>query len=170
MEKPSRRLEIKITEVIDGDLTDEESMNLAYRGAFRLPTRLNVKYVRKTKGEGEKYVEPLDPVYLDSISEALAYVMSLTVHNAQDVPLLAAMMIGRVASRFQTYALSKFPGLVSVMQTQAGELLSGKKTISERRYAYAEYISAQLRGIEDPCAECVDSCEFNGEFNKKEEK
>jgi hypothetical protein len=150
--------------ITPGDTNDEQEENPSFRGVLGMATKLQVEYARKFK-TGMKCADPLYPVYVDSLVEALAHTMSLTVGNPVDVPLLASMVLGQLTKRFQVYSIARFPELLPVLEEQTKKILKNDTNIGERRLAYSEYIAAQLNGIEKPCSVCPSDCEFRGQFD-----
>lgn len=163
--KSQRHLKVTVSEVITpGDTNDEQEENPSFRGVLGMSTKLQVEYVRKFK-TGMKCADPLYPVYVDSLVEALAHTMSLTVGNPVDVPLLASIVLSQLTKRFQVYSIARFPEIMSVLEEQTKKIRKNDTNIGERRQAYSEYIAAQLNGIEKPCSVCPSDCEFRGQFD-----
>jgi hypothetical protein len=163
--KTNRHLKVTISEVVDMHLGEDEEDNPAFRGVLSMPTKLEVKYARRVKG-GSKCEEPLLPVYLDSLVEALAYTMSLTVGSAQDIPIIASMAYMHLTKRLQVYGQARFPDMHAALNEQVRGIINNSTNIGERKQAYAEYFMSQLNGIEKPCKKCdSDDCEFRGQFD-----
>jgi hypothetical protein len=168
VEKPSRHLKVTISEVVtpSPDTDDETEDNPNFRGVLGMATKLEIAYSRKLKG-GVKCADPLHPVYVDSLVEALAYMISLTVKNPEDVPILTNMVFGHLAKRVQTYSGARFPEMYAKLSAQAASMFKDPGKIAERKQAFAEHFTMQLNGYEKPCAVCNSACEFKGEFDKE---
>lgn len=168
MKKPNRHLKVTISEVVTPapDPDDETEDNPNFRGVINMPTKLEVAYVRKLKG-GPRCADPLHPVYVDSLVEALAYMISLTVENPQDVPILANMVFGHLSKRVQTYSGARFPDMYAKLLEQTSSMHKDPGKLMERKQAFAEHFTMQLNGYEKPCAACNQSCEFKSEFDKE---
>jgi len=163
--KSQRHLKITVSEVITpGDTGDDFEEDPSFRGVLGMATKLQVEYARKFK-QGVKCADPLYPVYIDSLVEALAHTMALSIGNAVDVPLLAHMVFSQLTKRLQVYSMAKFPDIVKVLDEQAKKIIKNEANIGERRMAFFEYVEAQLNGIEKPCKGCLKGCEFKGQFD-----
>jgi hypothetical protein len=167
MTRGSRDLTVSIQEAFDVVVSGEEELNPKFKGALPpMPTRLQITYDRKTR-TGKTCVDPLNPVYLDSLVEALAYLLSITANHAEQIPLLSGLLIGRLTSRTQVYAKAKFPNFPETMTEQIRTLIMNPMAIDEKKQAFMEYFNMQLSGIKEPCKKCekAKECKFKGQFD-----
>jgi hypothetical protein len=169
MSKVSRHLKISITEVVTGEPdAEEDELNPEYRGMLAVPTKLQVKYTRKTH-EGVKYEDPLYPVYIDSLAEALSFILSLAAAQPEQIPIMSSLVGTRVSQRLKTYGLAKFPRFSESILEQASAAHRNPELVVAHKEAYMEYFNAQLNGVEKPCEFCKDKdCRFKGAFDKEE--
>lgn len=170
MRQTKRHLKISIVErVTPGrEITRGEEYVKTFKGAIACPTKLEVNYDRHIRGDG-KCAEPLDAVYIDSLVEALALIISKAVSNVEDIPILSSMVFHRLGSRVQAMSSARFPDIMARLHQQVREVMSDSSDIGERRRAYAEYFQSQLSGEEKPCLNCEKTnCDFRGRFDKNE--
>lgn len=151
MKQPNKHLKIRILETVTSpELSDEDlASNVSYRGVLAMPTKLSVEYKRKIK-DGTKCEDPLLPVYIDSLVEALAYTMSLLSNSAEEVPLLTSVVHSQVTSRIHVYAKAKFPKFSDEFRGRNFSL----SNLGARKRMYEEYFQSQLGGDIKPLTEC----------------
>jgi len=161
-----RKLVVSIEELFDIPIDLDEQVDEKYKGTLpTMPTALSVNYTRKTVG-GLKCDEPLNPVYMEALIEALAYVASLTANQPDQVPLLAGLMLGRLSQRVQVYGKAKFPGFVDSLRGGLAGVIAAPDMYNEKRDAFLEYFTMQLNGVSKPCEVCEDKeCKFRGAFD-----
>ena len=151
MKQPNKHLKIRILETVTSPPMKEEDLaaNIAYQGVLAMPTKLSVEYRRRIK-DGAKCADPLLPVYIDSLVEALAYTMSLLSNTAEEVPLLTSVVHGQITSRVHVYAKSKFARFNEEFRGNNFSL----SNLGARKRRYEEYFQSQLGGEVKPLAEC----------------
>ncbi len=161
-----RKLVISIDEIFDIPIDLDTQVDEKYRGTLpSMPTALSVTYARKTAG-GLKCDGPLNPVYMEALIEALAYIASLAANQPEQVPLLTGLMLGRLSQRVQTYGKAKFPGFVDSLRGGLAGVIAAPEAYSEKRDAFLEYFTRQLSGESKPCEVCEKKeCKFRGAFD-----
>jgi hypothetical protein len=166
MPNNQRNLVISISEIFDIPVDSASEVNRNFKGTLPpMPTALSVTYDRKTAG-GLKCDEPLNPVYMEALIEALAYLASLSANQPDQVPLLAGLMLGRLSQRVQVYGKAKFPDFISTLRGGLAGVLAKPEEYSDKRDMFLEYFSKQLGGIKEPCKECTEKdCKFKGTFD-----
>lgn len=161
-----RNLVISISEIFDIPVDSASEVNRNFKGTLPpMPTALSVTYARKTAG-GLKCDEPLNPVYMEALIEALAYLASLSANQPDQIPLLSGLILGRIAQRVQVYSKAKFPDFVETLRGGLAGLIAKPEEYTDRRDAFLEYFSKQLGGVAKPCEKCTEkNCKFKGTFD-----
>lgn len=169
---PKRKLVISVTEVVDVPLIEDEEIDLKYVGQIPpMETELQLTYDRRMV-DGKKCAPPLDPVWLDSMTEGLAYMISTATHAPDQVPLLLQLVCVRLASRVQTYAQAKFPGYMAAVAGELYRVMTQPPQVDDKRLAYLHCFNLKLRGESEPCLDCDRNatCKFKGAFEAPKEK
>ena len=161
-----RKLVVSIEELFDIPIDFDERVNEHFKGSLPpMSTALSVTYNRKTAG-GLKCDEPLNPVYMEALVEALAYVASLAANQPEQLPLLAGLILGRFSQRIQLYGKAKFPEFMDSLRGGLAGVIAAPEKYNEKRDAFLEYFTMQLNGVEKPCKECPDKdCKFRNTFD-----
>lgn len=153
-------------------LNKDEEVNPKFLGMLPpMQTLLSLGYDRKTT-EGTKLAPPLDPVWLDSLVEGLAYLVSTTAHAPDQVPMLMQLVCTRLALRVQTYSNAKFPGYAQAMSAELYRVMVSPPGIDEKKEAFVQCFNLRLQGHKTPCNVCEKKkdCKFKGVFGTSKEK
>lgn len=139
-----RNLVISISETFDSKSLYASGIDASFKGALPpMPTALSVNYVRKSE-DGTEYSRPLNPVYLEVLVEALAYVSSLSVSAARQLPFLTEYLYMQYLTRAGTYARARFPEIMRVMREQCVKAEQFSPEILTERDAYMREYEQQL--------------------------
>lgn len=168
---PKRKLTINVLEVVDVPLAAEEEVDTQFVGQVPpMQTELQLIYDRQILN-GQKCPPPLDPVWLDSITEGLAYMISTATHAPDQVPLLLQLVCVRLAERVQSYARAKFPGYMAAVTGELYRVMVTPPQIDDKRLAYVHCFNLKLQGNPVPCEVCErnQDCKFKGAFEVPKE-
>lgn len=169
---PKRNLSVSITEVVDYPVNEEEEVDPQFVGMLPpMPTQLHLNYIRRTQ-EGQECLPPLDPVWLDSMTEGLAYMISTATHAPDQVPLLLQLVCTRLAMRLQAYSKAKFPGYMAALSGELYRVMTTPPDVDEKRLAFLRCFNLKLQGNAEPCTACDKSgvCKFKGTFEVPKEQ
>lgn len=169
---PKRNLSVSISEIFDMPVKPEEEVNPKFLGMLPpMLTELNLSYNRKTV-DGTTCSPPLDPVWLDSMTEGLAYMISTAANAPDQVPMLLQLVCTRLAIRLKAYAQAKFPGYVEAMSAELYRVMTSPVQTDSKREAYLQCFNLRLQGHKSPCRVCEKrkECKFKGAFEVPKEK